>query len=119
VISSPRIPTPVQHLFVVSLAIGSTELLRGHSSGPYSLRSAGPEAKPKIMTSSESEEHTQTSRKRSRRSNSGDDGGAGGKKTRGRPRVDTQDATAADVSGDLLSFLSFYPDSSLSNIGAG
>ncbi|KAI4648057.1 hypothetical protein J4E93_004468 [Alternaria ventricosa] len=51
------------------------------------------------MTSSESEQ-TQTSRKRSRRRDSGDDGGAGGKKARGRPRVDTQDATAADVSGD-------------------
>jgi ribosomal protein L4 len=49
------------------------------------------------MTSSESEEHAQQSRKRSRRSNSGENGA--GKKTRGRPRVDTQDATAADVSG--------------------
>ncbi|KAI4617742.1 hypothetical protein J4E83_006074 [Alternaria metachromatica] len=48
------------------------------------------------MTSSESEQ-AQTSRKRSRRRDSGDDGGAGGKKARGRPRVDTQDATAADV----------------------
>ncbi|KAF1831165.1 hypothetical protein BDW02DRAFT_505845 [Decorospora gaudefroyi] len=47
------------------------------------------------MTSSESEEQV-PARKRSRRSNSGEDGGAGGKKTRGRPRVDTQDATAAD-----------------------
>ncbi|KNG51868.1 bzip family transcription factor protein [Stemphylium lycopersici] len=47
------------------------------------------------MASSDSEEHTQQSRKRSRRSNSGEDG-AGGKKARGRPRVDTQDATAAD-----------------------
>ncbi|EMD59622.1 hypothetical protein COCSADRAFT_175469 [Bipolaris sorokiniana ND90Pr] len=46
------------------------------------------------MTSSESEEHAQQSRKRSRTSNSGDNGA--GKKTRGRPRVDTQDATAAD-----------------------
>ncbi|KAF2246616.1 hypothetical protein BU26DRAFT_521069 [Trematosphaeria pertusa] len=36
-------------------------------------------------------------RKRSRTSaNSGEDGGAGGKKARGRPRVDTQDETAAD-----------------------
>lgn len=49
------------------------------------------------MTSSESEEHAQQSRKRSRTSNSGDNGA--GKKTRGRPRVDTHDATAADVSG--------------------
>lgn len=49
------------------------------------------------MTSSESEEHAQQSRKRSRTSSSGDNGS--GKKTRGRPRVDTQDATAADVSG--------------------
>ncbi|KAI4674228.1 uncharacterized protein J4E84_010734 [Alternaria hordeiaustralica] len=48
------------------------------------------------MTSSESEQ-AQTSRKRSRRRDSVDDGGAGGKKARGRPRVDTQDATAADV----------------------
>ncbi|EUC46710.1 hypothetical protein COCMIDRAFT_35701 [Bipolaris oryzae ATCC 44560] len=47
------------------------------------------------MTSSESEEHVQQSRKRSRTSSSGGDNGAG-KKTRGRPRVDTQDATAAD-----------------------
>ncbi|KAI4957517.1 hypothetical protein J4E86_004655 [Alternaria arbusti] len=47
------------------------------------------------MTSSESEQ-AQTSRKRSRRRDSVDDGGAGGKKARGRPRVDTQDATAAD-----------------------
>ncbi|EUC31496.1 hypothetical protein COCCADRAFT_6589 [Bipolaris zeicola 26-R-13] len=46
------------------------------------------------MTSSESEEHAQQSRKRSRTSSSGDNGS--GKKTRGRPRVDTQDATAAD-----------------------
>lgn len=46
------------------------------------------------MTSSESEEHAQQSRKRSRTSNSGDNGA--GKKTRGRPRVDTHDATAAD-----------------------
>ncbi|EFQ91623.1 hypothetical protein PTT_11477 [Pyrenophora teres f. teres 0-1] len=48
------------------------------------------------MTSSESEDQTQPLRKRSRRSNSGEDGGALGKKARGRPRVDTQDATAAD-----------------------
>lgn len=48
--------------------------------------------------SSESDEHAQQLRKRSRRSNSGEDA-AGGKKARGRPRVDTQDATAADVSG--------------------
>lgn len=61
------------------------------------------------MTSSDSEEHTQHSRKRSRRSNSGEDG-AGGKKARGRPRVDTQDATAADVSGDFLCFC-HYPRS--------
>ncbi|KAF1935564.1 hypothetical protein EJ02DRAFT_123357 [Clathrospora elynae] len=48
------------------------------------------------MTSSESEEHVpSTSRKRSRKSNSGEDA-AGVKKARGRPRVDTQDATAAD-----------------------
>lgn len=51
------------------------------------------------MTSSESEAQAQKSRKRSRKSNGGEDGAAGGKKTRGRPRVDTQDATAADVSG--------------------
>ncbi|KAI1668174.1 bZIP transcription factor [Pyrenophora tritici-repentis] len=53
-------------------------------------------SKSRDMTSSESEEQTQPSRKRSRRSNSGEDGGALGKKARGRPRVDTQDATAAD-----------------------
>jgi hypothetical protein len=103
VISGPRIPTPLQHPSR-SFAIGATEPLRGHSSGPYFVRSAASEAKTRIMTSSESEEQTQTARKRSRRSNSGDDGSAGGKKARGRPRVDTQDATAADVSGDVLSF---------------
>lgn len=37
-------------------------------------------------------------RKRSRRTSAGDEGGAAGKKARGRPRVNTQDATAADVS---------------------
>jgi hypothetical protein len=42
-------------------------------------------------------------RKRSRKASAGDDGGADGKKTRGRPRVDTKDATAADVSTRLLS----------------
>ncbi|CAO2657996.1 Nn.00g072560.m01.CDS01 [Neocucurbitaria sp. VM-36] len=47
------------------------------------------------MTSSESEEQARP-RKRSRTSNSGEDGAAEGKKARGRPRVDTQDATAAD-----------------------
>ncbi|KAJ4366192.1 hypothetical protein N0V83_007827 [Neocucurbitaria cava] len=47
------------------------------------------------MPSSESEEQTRP-RKRSRTSNSGEDGAAGGKKARGRPRVDTEDATAAD-----------------------
>ncbi|KAF1851507.1 uncharacterized protein K460DRAFT_36250 [Cucurbitaria berberidis CBS 394.84] len=47
------------------------------------------------MTSSESEEQAQP-RKRSRTSNSTEDGAAGGKKARGRPRVDTQDSTAAD-----------------------
>ncbi|KAF2853603.1 hypothetical protein T440DRAFT_312119 [Plenodomus tracheiphilus IPT5] len=46
------------------------------------------------MTSSESEEHAP--RKRTRTSNSAEDGSSGGKKARGRPRVDTQDATAAD-----------------------
>jgi hypothetical protein len=51
------------------------------------------------MTSSDSEEHALQSRKRSRRS--GDVEG-GGKKVRGRPRVDTEDATAADVSGDIF-----------------
>lgn len=107
-IRSPWRPTSVQHPFVVSLAIGSTELLRWHTSGPYSVRSAVSEAKTRIMTSSESEQ-TQTSRKRSRRGDSGDDGGAGGKKARGRPRVDTQDATAADVSGDATSFLLYLP----------
>jgi hypothetical protein len=46
------------------------------------------------MTSSESEGQV-PSRKRSRTNNSAEDGA---KKARGRPRVDTQDATAADVS---------------------
>lgn len=49
------------------------------------------------MTSSESE-GPPASRKRSRKSDSAEDGGPGGKKARGRPRVDTKDATAADVS---------------------
>ncbi|KAH9880732.1 hypothetical protein IAQ61_001026 [Plenodomus lingam] len=46
------------------------------------------------MTSSESEE--QVPRKRTRTSHSDEDRTAAGKKARGRPRVDTQDATAAD-----------------------
>lgn len=46
------------------------------------------------MTSSESEGQV-PSRKRSRTS---EDGGKEGKKARGRPRVEPQDATAADVS---------------------
>jgi hypothetical protein len=51
------------------------------------------------MTSSESEGQGGPTRKRSRTSNSAEDGGGKeGKKARGRPRVDTQDATAADVS---------------------
>ncbi|KAJ4292686.1 hypothetical protein N0V90_009349 [Kalmusia sp. IMI 367209] len=37
------------------------------------------------------------SRKRSRTSANGEEAGAGGKKARGRPRVDTQDETAADI----------------------
>lgn len=45
------------------------------------------------MTSSESESQPRP-RKRSRTSTTGDE--TGGKKARGRPRVDTQDATAAD-----------------------
>jgi hypothetical protein len=49
------------------------------------------------MTSSESEGQPR-SKKRLRTSNSAEDGGKDGKKARGRPRVDTQDATAADVS---------------------
>lgn len=49
-----------------------------------------------------SKEPTEPPRKRSRRSEDADDVAvtAGGKKVRGRPRVDTQDATAADVSID-------------------
>lgn len=66
------------------------------------------------MTSSESEAQAQRSRKRSRKSNGSEDGAAGGKKARGRPRVDTQDATAADVSGhcslDLQSFSSRFSE---------
>jgi hypothetical protein len=52
------------------------------------------------MTSSESEGQT-ASRKRSRKDDGAEDGAGGGgkgKRARGRPRVDTQDATAADVS---------------------
>ena len=49
------------------------------------------------MTSSESEGHA-PSRKRSRKSNSAEEDATGGKKARGRPRVDTHDGTAADVS---------------------
>lgn len=47
-----------------------------------------------------SKERTEPPRKRSRTSEDADDVAvtAGGKKARGRPRVDTQDATAADVS---------------------
>jgi hypothetical protein len=48
------------------------------------------------MTSSESD--GAPSRKRSRPSNSTEDGVKDGKKARGRPRVDPQDSTAADVS---------------------
>ncbi|KAH7390827.1 hypothetical protein DE146DRAFT_144541 [Phaeosphaeria sp. MPI-PUGE-AT-0046c] len=48
------------------------------------------------MTSSESEGANTRPRKRSRTSNTAEDGGKDGKKARGRPRVDTQDATAAD-----------------------
>jgi hypothetical protein len=47
--------------------------------------------------SSDSEEQAPT-RKRSRTSEEGGGGAKEGKKARGRPRVDTQDATAADVS---------------------
>lgn len=47
------------------------------------------------MTSSESDDQS-TSRKRSRTSASSEDASAAGKKVRGRPRVDTQDETAAD-----------------------
>lgn len=53
------------------------------------------------MMNFESDEHAQQPQKRSRKSNSGEDA-AGGKKARGRPRVDTHDATAADVSGHLF-----------------
>ena len=49
-----------------------------------------------------SKELTEPPHKRSRTSEDADDVAvaAGGKKARGRPRVDTQDATAADVSLD-------------------
>jgi hypothetical protein len=51
------------------------------------------------MPSSESEAHVPApSRKRARRSDSADEGAEKGKKARGRPRVDTKDATAVDVS---------------------
>lgn len=53
------------------------------------------------MTSSESEGQV-PSRKRSRTNNSAEEGA---KKARGRPRVDTQDATAADVS--CFTFLAY------------
>jgi hypothetical protein len=47
-----------------------------------------------------SKEPTEPPRKRSRTGEDPDDAAVkvGGKKARGRPRVDTQDATAADVS---------------------
>lgn len=53
------------------------------------------------MTSSESDDQP-TSRKRSRTSASSEDASAAGKKARGRPRVDTQDETAADVSETFI-----------------
>ena len=53
------------------------------------------------MTSSESDDQL-TSRKRSRTSASSEDASAAGKKARGRPRVDTQDETAADVSETFI-----------------
>lgn len=56
------------------------------------------------MTSSESESASTRPRKRSRTSNTAEDGGKDGKKARGRPRVDTQDATAADVSSWLAPY---------------
>jgi hypothetical protein len=52
------------------------------------------------MTSSESD--GAPSRKRSRPSNSTEDGVKDGKKARGRPRVDPQDSTAADVSASSI-----------------
>jgi hypothetical protein len=64
------------------VAVGSASEISEHSS---------------TMTSSDSEGKA-PSRKRSRASNSAEDGAKDGKKARGRPRVDTQDATAADVS---------------------
>lgn len=52
------------------------------------------------MTSSESDGQHGVSSSRKRSRGSAEDGGGAkeGKKARGRPRVDTQDATAADVS---------------------
>lgn len=53
------------------------------------------------MTSSESEGHAPLKKRARTRSSAGEAGGAvtkEGSKARGRPRVDTQDATAADVS---------------------
>lgn len=52
-----------------------------------------------------SKETTEPPRKRVRMSEDADDLAvtAGGKKARGRPRVDTQDATAADVSIGTIS----------------
>lgn len=48
-------------------------------------------------------DNAERSRKRSRLSEDGEEAStSGGKKTRGRPRVDTQDATAADVSTHVL-----------------
>ncbi|KAF1914393.1 hypothetical protein BDU57DRAFT_454768, partial [Ampelomyces quisqualis] len=48
------------------------------------------------MTSSESEIEQTSPRKKLRTSKHAESGGKGGKKARGRPRVDTTDATAAD-----------------------
>ena len=59
------------------------------------------------MTSSESDDQP-TSRKRSRTSASSEDASAAGKKARGRPRVDTQDETAADVSETFVQEIPYY-----------
>lgn len=54
------------------------------------------------MPSSESEGQLPPKKRSRKTSSGGDESGAAGKKARGRPRVDTQDATAADVSWSSL-----------------
>lgn len=90
-----------EHTAVLGASIASCASAWGAADRPdycyhwsaFTIRS-GKDSYTLTMTSSESEGQGQ-SRKRSRTS---EGGGKEGKKARGRPRVDTQDATAADVS---------------------